>query len=75
VICYPEPLSDYLAERHGEYLRVQGITADGMLMQIYVNDGSAGFTVIIIPPDGRNCLLASGTAFMLVKAKKKGTPN
>jgi hypothetical protein len=75
VICFPEPLAPYLKESHGEALRIQGITDAGMLMQIFVNDGSAAFTVVLVPPDGRNCLLASGQAFMLVKAKKKRTPN
>ena len=71
VVCFPEPLAPYLAESHGERLRAQAITDSGMLMQIYVNDGSAAFTVLIIPPDGRNCLLASGQAFMLVEDSKK----
>ena len=78
VVCFPEPLAPYLSESHGEHLRAQAITDAGMLMQIFVNDNSAAFTVVLIPPDGRNCLLASGTAFMLVdrlKAKKKGDEN
>ena len=78
VLCFPDPMGPYLAEQHGEHLRAQGITDAGMLMQIYVNDEVGGYTVILVPPDGRNCLLASGQAFMLVdrlKAKKKGDEN
>tara|TARA_R110000824_G_scaffold6658_3_gene30778 strand:- start:2977 stop:3291 length:315 start_codon:yes stop_codon:yes gene_type:complete len=78
VLCFPEPLAPYLAESHGEHLLAQGITDAGFLMQIYVNDEVGGYTVILVPPDGRNCLLASGQAFMLVdrlKAKKKGDEN
>jgi hypothetical protein len=71
VVCFPSTLAPYLAESHGEHLRAQAITDAGMLMQIFVNDGSAAFTVILVPPDGRNCLLASGQAFMLVEDSKK----
>tara|TARA_R110000824_G_scaffold82503_4_gene206814 strand:+ start:975 stop:1322 length:348 start_codon:yes stop_codon:yes gene_type:complete len=67
LLCFPESLSPYLKESHGEALRIQGITDAGMLMQIFVNDVSAAFTVVLVSSDGRNnCLLASGQAFMLL---------
>ena len=79
VVCFPSTLAPYLAESHGEHLRAQAITDDGILMQIFVNNESGGFTVILVPPppDGRNCLLASGKAFMFLveDSKKKRTPN
>ena len=44
------PQSDLL-EKHGEELVAQGITAMGFLLQIFANENTGTFTVVLVPPD------------------------
>lgn len=63
------PQSDLL-EKHGEELTAQGITATGFLMQIFANQNTGTFTVVLVPPDEPLwCMGGQGEGFTIVKKK------
>lgn len=63
------PRSDLL-EQHGEELTAQGITATGFLLQIFANEETGTFTVVLVPPDAPLwCEGGQGKNFMIVKKK------
>lgn len=74
--CAPRPqVLDILADRYGEGRRAIGIAADGSVMEIFAAPtGTWSLTVTL--PDGRTCLVASGTAFEAMdETPPAGTPS
>ena len=64
-----DPRSDLL-KQHGEELTAQGITATGFLLQIFANQNTGTFTVVLVPPDAPLwCEGGQGKNFMIVKKK------
>ena len=64
-----DPRSDLL-EKHGEELTAQGITATGFLMQIFANQNTGTFTVVLVPPhEPLWCMGGQGEGFTIVKKK------
>lgn len=52
-----------LAEKYGETPRSIGLTPQGALVETYASDDTRSWTITVSFPDGRMCLLASGTSF------------
>ena len=51
-----------LAERYGESRRGMGLAGNAAIVEVFVSE-TATWTVTVTMPDGRTCLLASGTGW------------
>lgn len=61
--CAPRPqVLEILADRYGEGRRAIGMAADGSVMEIFAST-SGTWSLTVTLPDGRTCLVASGSAF------------
>ncbi len=74
--CAPRPqVLEILADRFGEGRRVIGIAADGSVMEIFAAP-SGTWSLTVTLPDGRTCLLASGSDFEAMdETPPAGTPS
>lgn len=67
-------LSDALAAlalKYQEQPRVTGLTSCGALM-IITAAGGGGWSVLLVSPDGRACMVASGASFEVLEPPKPG---
>lgn len=60
-----ELVASYLDGKYGEVPKASGITANGGGFEIYANERSGTFTVIITV-DGQSCIVAHGSRFKAV---------
>lgn len=60
-----------LQQRYGEVPRVSGLASNGSLMVVTASE-AGGFSVLLVTPDGRACMVASGEAFEVIEADKPG---
>ena len=61
-----------LFEKHGEELVAQGITETKFFLQIFANENTGTFTVVLVPPDELLwCMGGQGQNFMIVKKKTR----
>lgn len=62
--CGPTPdVAPQLLAQHGEVPTVRMLSAKGVVMVIFVNPRSGGYTLIIERPDGLSCLIDAGDSF------------
>lgn len=61
-----ERLSNYLAEKYGETLQVQGIAEQGGLVQIYANTDTGTWTFMVTTPKRVTCLISAGEDYVSV---------
>ncbi len=53
----------FLAERFGETRRSIGIAGEGAVMEVFAADDTGTWTITLTLPDGRMCLMASGSGY------------
>lgn len=53
---------DHLSQSYGEIPTATGITSNGKLIEI-LTSRKGTFTIIVVMPDGKACLLAAGEAW------------
>ncbi len=58
-----------LAEQFNEKPVARGVTATGMLFEVFASEGGATFTVLLTTPNGRSCLATSGEAWEFIFAR------
>ncbi len=73
----PIPCGDYreivrqLAEKHGERAAGRGLSASGNLVELLrAEDG--GWTLLMVLPNGRACLMSMGEAWQPIEAPRPG---
>lgn len=68
------PLLDALAARVAKYQeqpRVSALTSNGQLMIVTASQ-DGGFSVLLVSPDGKACMVASGSALEVVEPEPAG---
>ena len=65
-----------LATKYGEARRGIGIAGQNAVMELFVNPSTGTWTIIATTPDGKTCLIASGSNFEGTSdpAPAKGSP-
>ncbi|MGR3468954.1 MAG: hypothetical protein ACU0CI_13860 [Shimia sp.] len=59
---------DRLADRYGESRRSMGVAANRQLVEVYANDDTGSWSIVVTTPQGQACLVASGTSFEALAA-------
>lgn len=75
--CAPRPdVLTALATKYGEARRGIGIAGQNAVMELFVNPSTGTWTIIATSPDGKTCLIASGSNFEMTQdpAPAKGSP-
>jgi hypothetical protein len=52
-----------LADRYGETRRALGLAGQAAVMELYASDTTGTWTITMTLPDGRMCLMASGSGY------------
>lgn len=74
MMCAPRAdIVSRLANTFNEHPRVEALNPAGNLVEFFVSDAGT-FTVTLTLPDGRTCLVASGTDWSAVPAPLAGDP-
>ena len=60
-----------LADRYGETRRALGLAGEAAVMELFAADATGTWTITMTLPDGRMCLMASGTGY---EALTEGLP-
>jgi hypothetical protein len=65
-----------LADRYGETRRTVGIAGQAAVMELYASDETGTWSITMTLPDGRMCLMASGSNHEVVTEElpAKGDP-
>lgn len=63
-----------LARSYGEAPVMIGLGSNAALIEVTASDASGTWTIIVTTPDGRTCLVASGTSFELIPPPIPGVP-
>lgn len=65
-----------LQDRYGEQRRAVGIAGDTAVMELFAAEPTGTWTITVTLPDGRMCLMASGTGYEAVTEQlpAKGDP-
>lgn len=72
-MCGPhQEIVKELEEKHGESLAMLGLSVKGHIVNVYVNDKTGSFTVLLTRPDGVSCFVDAGEAGQRVKPKATG---
>lgn len=67
--CAPhDEVARQLADRYGETRRAMGITATGLLFELYVSEAGT-WTAVLTQPNGPTCLGTSGDQFQELAEK------
>lgn len=62
--CVPfDQFDTFLSEVHHERPVMRALTHNGAMVMIYAAQDGETWTAVAVGPDGRTCLLASGSAF------------
>lgn len=73
----PIPCGDYreivrqLAEKHGERAAGRGLSASGNVVELLRSE-DGGWTLLMVLPNGRACLMSMGEAWQPVEAARPG---
>ena len=60
--CAPhDRVTAHLAENYNEHRHMLGLTADNIVLELFVAPATGTWTMTITHPDGITCLIASGT--------------
>jgi hypothetical protein len=65
-----------LADRYGETRRAVGIAGEAAVMELFAADSTGTWSITMTLPDGRTCLMASGSNFetLAEQLPAKGDP-
>ncbi|WP_374396110.1 hypothetical protein [Tabrizicola sp.] len=71
-----EAVTALLADRYGETRRAFGIAGEAAVMELYAADETGTWSITLTLPDGRMCLMASGSNYEAVTEDlpAKGAP-
>ena len=61
-----ETVTALLADRYGETRRAIGIAGQSAVMELFAAEATGTWTITVTLPDGRMCLMASGTNYETV---------
>lgn len=61
-----EAVTALLADRYGETRRSVGIAGQAAVMEVYASDETGTWSITMTLPDGRMCLMASGSDYEAV---------
>ena len=62
--CAPRTsVIEQLADKYGEARQSAALSANGNMVEIFVNEEAGSWTAIETTPDGMSCLVSFGTAF------------
>jgi hypothetical protein len=61
-----EQIVQALATKYGETRRSVGMSGTNQMMELFAADESRTWTILVTMPDGRSCLVASGSNFEAV---------
>lgn len=65
--CGPrEDVVQALASKFGETRRSVGMSGSNQMMELFAADDTRTWTILVTLPDGRSCLVASGSNFEAV---------
>jgi len=53
-------LTEMLQQKFAEQPSALGLQADGQLVEVFVADDGASWTIVLTRPDGRSCIVAVG---------------
>lgn len=76
-VCVPLAIAEQaVARQHGEHLFAVGQVGTRM-MRLYANPATRSWTALTVDPEGRACLIGSGTNLEFVKppTPKPGAPS
>lgn len=60
-------LTALLADRYGESRQALGLAGEAGVMELFASPATGTWTITLTLPDGRMCLMASGTAYEALK--------
>ena len=71
-----EAVTALLADRYGETRRSIGIAGQAAVMELFASDATGTWSITLTLPDGRMCLMASGSNYETVIEERldKGAP-
>jgi hypothetical protein len=71
-----EAATTLLADRYGETRRSVGIAGEEAVMELFASDATGTWSITMTLPDGRMCLMASGSNYETVTEERpaKGDP-
>ncbi len=71
-----ETVTALLADRYGETRRALGVAGETAVMELFAADATGTWSIIMTLPDGRMCLMASGSHYEAVTEDlpAKGNP-
>ncbi|MEO0486212.1 MAG: hypothetical protein AAF092_09900 [Pseudomonadota bacterium] len=58
-----EAVIDRLASRYGESRQSVGVAANQSVVEVYANDATGSWSILVTLPNGTSCLVASGMSF------------
>ena len=61
-----ETVTTLLADRYGETRRALGIAGQAAVMELFAADSTGTWSITVTLPDGRMCLMASGSNYEVV---------
>ena len=62
-VCGPhENLLETLDTTYGEQRVFQGLNTEGNLLQLFINEEKGSWTVLMVEPGGRACIMSDGQA-------------
>lgn len=74
--CGPrERIVAQLTDRHGETRRAVGLQQNMQVMELYANDETGSWTIIVAMPTGVACLVSAGEEFHLSAPVAPGEPS
>lgn len=56
-------VTQLLADTYGETRRAVGLSGQAVVMELYASDATGTWTVTFTLPDGRMCMMASGSGY------------
>jgi hypothetical protein len=68
--CFPRAdILTFLADQHGESRQTIGMDGQGSVVEMFANVESGTWTLVVTFPDGRTCVVTSGTHFEWIDAE------
>ena len=61
-----------LEDRHGERPLGTGVTSDGWLIDIVVEEADGRWTMLLTEPGGESCVLSTGHGWQQIRPKPEG---
>jgi hypothetical protein len=68
-----EAVTALLADRYGETRRALGLAGEAAVMELYASDATGTWSITMTLPDGRMCLMASGSGYEAEAASPAGS--